>query len=553
MSPKNSDWMDKLAESSLPDDELTFSTGNNYGLDGFQFDTPYETGGDDAHLPETKGISGLPDGAIIIGDEIVDLDLQELTETEDGAFLDTDISGDKQASLVDLEWLDPTQEQDPDRLPDGAATLDSKSQLEEAWGTDRRTDGVHLTPNKDLDATRYEKSLEEGTHSELPPEKKAQVKELALSAVRQAHFGHALKKIQLTLSPFPQQTRGVLAKIQEEHGLMGKVYVQASAFPGIKNGQWVKELRRSCRTARYVITDDEAVATKLGMRMVSDVPWRAALRHYRPTFTAAGHKMASGDPREALRKAFLGTPDTPAPTSYKPVVKPTVASQGEATAALSASVDVITPVSPEDQARVAKTRKALVQIARWVKGGRLSQLDARRLHASSTKVRPEALLASAAKLMTASLNVPIYDGTGAQLPAGAQAARQTVWASPEDPGAAVQVTMDTRAKVALRKAVAKGLLTSKEAVRVAKKAGDSAEVPTLIAAVISAKNRGDDRDVVTAKVLKQADDPSEEALTGLFDPEEYDLNNEDAMDFGLDETISAEHLGEVLFGSGPEL
>ncbi len=420
---------------------------------------------------------------------------------------------------------------------------------------------------------------------------------------------------------------------------MGKVYVQASAFPGIKNGQWVKELRRSCRTARYVITDDEAVATKLGMRMVSDVPWRAALRHYSPTFTAAGHKMASGDPREALRKAFLGTLDTPAPTSYKPVVKPAVASQGEATAALSASVDVITPVSPEDQARVAKTRKALVQIARWVKGGRLSQLDARRLHASSTKVRPEALLASAAKLMTASLNVPIYDGTGAQLPAGAQAARQTVWASlegedqarvaktrkalvqiarwvkggrlsqldarrlhklstkvipevllasaaklmtaspsvsvydgtgaqlpagaqaarqtvwasPEDPGAAVQVTMDTRAKVALRKAVAKGLLTSKEAVRIAKKAGDSAEVPTLIAAVISAKNRGDDRDVVTAKVLKQADDPSEEALTGLFDPEEYDLNNEDAMDFGLDETISAEHLGEVLFGSGPEL
>lgn len=474
-----SDWTATL--SDLPSDELTFSTGSNFGLDGFQFDTPYEQGGEDAHLPQTKGFSELPDGYISFDTGKV-INLEDVAENKDGVYLDENVAGAKEAALVDLEWLDPTQDQDPERLPDNPTTLDSKSQLEEAWGTNRRTDGTRLVPNKDLDAVQYEQSIQEGSHSGLPPEKMAEARELGRSAVRQAHFGKSMDQIRDILAVYPHHLKGVWAKIQDETGLMGNVYVQAAAFPGIKNGKWAKELRRSCRTARYVITDDEAVATKLGMEMVSEVPWKRAMECYRPTFDAVGVKIASGDPREALRRAFM-TDATPSPTpSFKPVVKPTVAPRKEVLEALQAEVFQDAIKTSEEQARESKRRKALVQIAKWVKNGRLSQVDALRLH--DVDATPEEMLSSAAKLMTATYNTPVYDGVGANLPDAAREARMKVWATLETQEAELESARMAKAKRSLMKAVKAGQLTKREAGRILRMGKSAAGTEKILAAAV---------------------------------------------------------------------
>jgi len=482
MSTKDIDWLDELSKSSLPSDALTFSTGSNYGLDGFTFDTPYEQGGEDKFLPQTKGLSGLPEG-LVMAEEEEGLTFAEMIDDEDGVTFDENVAGAKEASLVNLDWLDPTQEQDPDRLPDNETTLDSKRQLEEAWGTDRNTDGLQLVPNKDLDVAQYEQSIQEGARSSLPPERVAAIKDLAASALRQAHFGKSLSMIQETLAAYPEQLRGVQAKLKTEYGLMGKVYIQASVFPGIKNGQWAKELKRSCRTARYVITEDETVATKLGMQMVSEVPWKEALEQYRPMFRADGIKLASGNPKEALRRAFATTPETQVTESYKPVVQPVVASKEEAQEVLKAQAESGPVVkTPGEQATEVKRKKALVQIATWVKQGKLSQQDALRLH--QARVKPGAMLKAAAELVTASHSTPVYDGMGTTLSAEAQAARRHVWASLGVQEKEVTTALDKKVQGALRQAVKAGLLSTTEVGRIVKLGKNSQETRQILASAL---------------------------------------------------------------------
>ena len=139
------DWTDNLtAGSNLPSDEFTFTTGNNYGMDGFQFDEPDNQGPEDGgRLPSTRGLSGLPDGLVTAyGQDLSFVDLTDDSESGLGINLSAMLSEEegslgRNSSIIDLEWLDPTQGQDPDRLPDNLKKLNSIPQLEEAWGMNR--------------------------------------------------------------------------------------------------------------------------------------------------------------------------------------------------------------------------------------------------------------------------------------------------------------------------------------------------------------------------------------------------------------------------------
>lgn len=479
---KATEWMDHLGESILPEDSFTLTTGNNYGLDGFSFDTPLNEGVEDsARLPETRGLSGLPDG--LVTSDLESLDFQDVTESDDGIVFDEEVSGSKQASLVDLDWLDPTQEQDPDRLPDNESTLNSLPQLEEAWGVDRRTDGMNLIPNRDLEVAQYHESLKETQKSGLPGVYVQEVREAVLQAVRRSHFAKPLEQIKGALSNTFEHhglnPRSAVQKIEADYGLVGNVFIRAAAFPGIKNGQWVKEIKRSCRTARYVITDDPMVATKLGMKMVSEVPWAEALEHYRPVLTAAGYRLASGDPRIVLQKAFLrGSSKTRSPEAVKPVVKPVVASKEEAQAALSTVPPSVVLKTAEEKAQEAKQRKALLQIAKWVKAGVLTQDDALRLH--DANVSPEVMLRVASDLITATGNRAVYEGMGTQV----VAARNQVWASLEQEQAEVEAALQKKVQASLVKAVKAGQLTTKEAQRILSLGKSASETQRLISAAI---------------------------------------------------------------------
>lgn len=492
---KQGDWTDYIGESQMPADAMTFTDASTFGLDGFQFDTPDNEGvlkGPD-YLPEARGMSGLPDG-VVRGRVLEEVDLRGMTETDEGFHLgsmldESDITSEeqrKEASLVDLDWLDPTQPQDPDRLPKdnipGEPPLDSSPELEDAWGVDRRTDGVHLVPNSDLEALRYEESLDEGQpHSDLPGNKNA--KEIALSALRKAHLGVPIKTIKkeivAALGHDARALRKVVARIEAEFGLLGNVYVRASAFPGLRNGKWVKEIKRRCASARYVITDDDAVATKLGMEAVAEVPWKAAYRHYAPRLKAAGYVITDSGKR-ALKSAFLAGPQE---AVHQPTPKPEGVVMAKSPEVVNDSMPIVTP---EKQAGQRKLRGALVQIAKWVKAGKLTQKDALRLHefARRDSIRPESILKAASDIIMVSLETPTYKGVG--LDKAGKSARAQVWESLENQQAEVDAALLKKAHVKLAKAVKAGQLTKKEAQRLVASCSTVSELNKKMAAAIQA-------------------------------------------------------------------
>jgi hypothetical protein len=494
VSTKKTAWTDLLkAESNLPADEFTWTEGSNYGLDGFSFDQTLGEGlnhGDLSGLSgpitpaQTSGMSDLPDGfvskggatedwgAIDLHDEVDGLDLATMLSEEEGA-LPMSKAARQAASLVDLAWLDPTQEQDPARLPKelrpDKPPLNSSIELEEAWGVNRRTDGLNLVPNRDKAIADYEQSIESGLPATPGVEKNAQDAAWHLKkATRMSHYGETLGSIHnyLHANLDPKFARKAFGVIAADHGLAGKVFIRASAFPGLNNGKWVQELRRIARTARYVLTDNPGIATKLGMEMVAEVPWKKALAHYQPLLQAAGYKVASvGDAKKTLQLAFLTGPKAvPVAASHKPVdVRPadhvTVAQAQEAFAQAPKPVRAV--LVRDDAAQARQAAQALVVKA--AKAGLITQADALRLRESSAS--PEAIRKAAEALARAN-QVPkaaVYGGEGTQFTAHQQAGRDAAWASLRQ--AEVAATQMKRAQSHVQKMAQAGQLTAGEAKR----------------------------------------------------------------------------------------
>jgi len=470
------DWTEHLSESALPNDAFTFTKGINYGIDGYTFDEPYGEGL--VHMPENRGIT-VPDGFVGVQAESPGFD--ELTESDDGLSFSEGVMGDKEASIVHLEWLDPTQNQDPSRLPHMNESLE---QLEDIWGQGS-TDGLHLIPNiLDLDDAQYEEALHQTTETEITSE---EVRDALYRATRRAHFGHSLAQIKSEL----EQTLGVeaasapYARIASEYGLLGNVYVIASVFPGLKNGTWAKEIRRSCKTARFVVTDDEMIARKLSMRRVAelaDILWSEAMDLYRPMLQGAGYKLASGDPKVSLRKAFLkGATQAPI-ESFKEVIKPAISPLSVEEARQRLAKEAPKGASfktPQEVAVETELKKARVQLARWVKAGQITQKDAVRLAASTAS--PREILKAATTLITTLGKTAQYKGDGTR---EKDLVRMQVFASLTEQEKAVEASRLQEVKASLLRAVKGGLLTTGEASRIVQLGKTASETQHIIGLAI---------------------------------------------------------------------
>ena len=122
MGDKNAE-IDVIGGSHLPADLFTQTLGSNYGLDGYP-DMQYGMGVLDGVLEQdAQDAPALPSG--VQKGAAAEMDLKEML-------------GDK--SLADLDWLDPEQPQDPERLPDDSHQM--IPELVEAWGVNHRTDGI---------------------------------------------------------------------------------------------------------------------------------------------------------------------------------------------------------------------------------------------------------------------------------------------------------------------------------------------------------------------------------------------------------------------------
>jgi hypothetical protein len=431
------DWADAiLAGSNLPDDDFTFSDASSFGLPTFEFDEEENEGVlDGARLPEVKGLSELP-GDLVIAQED-DFDENDIVfdeEDEDGLNLGDYVDEtaiERTASLSDLDWLDPTTPQDPDRLPD-SPTDKGVLRLEEAWGLNRRTDGLNLVPNKDRDVIEYEKSLEGGPESGLPEgDVKHSIKTAIQWAFREAAEGKSLGEIKRALvarlGNHARFTRSAVKKIKADEGLAGNVFLYAALYPEIHKGRTASKVKEHLRKkkARYVVVPPGekklSVWRAIGKTPVESVPWKKALAHYGPMLEATGHALSGKTARKTLKKAFLSGPET---ASLDPTPKPVDVRPSERVGVQEALTQFRTAEAIPRQAidmttRVeeAKRKKALVQIARWVKAGHMTREEAQRL--AREPVSPEMLLRTAT-LMTqnALAEGSTYGGGGAQFDVG---------------------------------------------------------------------------------------------------------------------------------------
>tara|TARA_X000000950_G_scaffold114497_1_gene143979 strand:- start:6132 stop:8351 length:2220 start_codon:yes stop_codon:yes gene_type:complete len=336
-----SDKKSKQSESNLPDGGHVPTSGFNYGLDGFDFDMDYGDGVEDgAALPEAYGLAELPEGIMPESPDekeatpegytgpAVDVGvrygpLQNHMADPWGLLKSGQVMDAKEnaqlaegSSLSDLNWLDPTLGQDPDRLPVNPVDK-SQAALEEAWmGTN--TNGLELIPNRNKEILQYQSEVRDpGQTSGLPGYDN--VKAAMLRAMRRVSCGYtleqSLKEAAEAIGKPDPTARAVANRLADEFGLLGNVYIRASAFPQMHNGKWDAVIKKKCVTAAYIIAEPNtkmaAFERYLGKKVVSSVDWDEALSFYAPRLKAVGIKVAgSSDPRSLLKKAFLAKPKT---------------------------------------------------------------------------------------------------------------------------------------------------------------------------------------------------------------------------------------------------
>ena len=492
-------WEDLLGESALPADEFTWTDGSNFGLDGYHHDQtmgegvatrPVQPGATPGgirpslynastqsvgELPEDMFTGGGPDVSFVDSDPLhIVADGVNLTDMlNESEHHVTDDQRKEAAGVTDLSWLDPTQEQDPDRLPVEVEADEDYGipELVEAWGVNRQTDGLRLTPkNKDREAEKYYESIKSPVPS-LPGARAAnEVFVPAIQrAIRRSHYGHPLKVIAQelvdVLGDSDPRLATVMERIAADHGLAGTVFINANAFPGLKNGKWVKELKKIARSAAYVVTDDDTVAVKLGKQKVKAVNWNAALAHYKSVLAPAGYKFGSGEAKEIIRQAFLAGPEKEkVATGHKPVeLRPSDSiTAADAFSRLSAAGrSEIQVIESLEKRAVARKRAALrAELQKWADAGKITSEDAMRM--ASSQAHPTDVRRCLAAMVQAMGN-HTYAGVGTRIPKDVHVLRAAAVKSLEEREAALSESEKNKFALELAKQVKAGLLTKDEA------------------------------------------------------------------------------------------
>ena len=291
--------LDILAEAHIPSDLITPSLGYNYGMDGYP-DMEYGAG---------------------VLDAVFDQDLQPSpafpTGVQKSASAEAmDLGQLMGENLADLDWLDPSQLPDLGRLPKSPESI---PELVDAWGVNRRTDGINVASHQtDLSYAR-------GTQNLSSPKNKASariIEKVVTHAMRRSiegqHIGRVAKEAAESMGYEMERVVPFLRRVAEDHGLAGRVFIRASAYPGWGTGKWKNHAKKYAKEAKYILVSKrdkkQAVwiqngrCTFTGKLAVTEVPWNRAHKFYAPRLESTGRRVASGDKRRSLKEAFLSQP-----------------------------------------------------------------------------------------------------------------------------------------------------------------------------------------------------------------------------------------------------
>lgn len=322
----------KLAASEIPEDSFNWSSGHTYGLDTL-LDFSEQSEGGVNYSPQVATLSSLPGGFI---SEERDSDEPPFGPGYKSADLGADramdlrtfLAEDVNYRLPDLRWLEletELEKQDPERLPKNPVDL-SIAELQEAWGVKRRASryelvgdsfggsGFSLTSNNiDLSYARSEDPLE--TPLKISDDTvRLVVRQASRRVASSVEWSSVVSEAKhLMQGEFYRIKKSMLA-LKNERGLLGKVYVRASAYPGCHNGEWTDIVNKESKTAKYVIKDSKCLDCSyaksgscqiFNRQLVSEVPWSKAEKEYASYFKNAGISYPSkGKPWERLRLAF---------------------------------------------------------------------------------------------------------------------------------------------------------------------------------------------------------------------------------------------------------
>ena len=482
--------------TKLPTDLFTPTEGSTYLLDGYP-DSNYGEG--TARVWESatvRGLSGLPDG-VVGGDS--SWESKKSAINWEGFVLPEELDADEHVDLVDHSWLDADPEDEV--LPKSPHV--TIPQLEEAWGVHRRTNGVHLVPVQDKERVAYEASVQAGPIKTTVT--KGQVSDVVARAWRQVTAGVPLKRvgaeIASALGDNAHRAKAAFDAMREEVGLVGKVYIRAEAYPKCASGAWNDAVRKTACDAQYVQAKPQCTGCVMaqqgrcavfgGRQIVPSVPYREALEVYAPRLVAAGVRVASGDPKEALRRglraAAVHKASVPETNFY---VLPDVAagvSRKDARQALAAATGPAAVRSPKEVQLEKDLTKSRLRVARYVRDGLLDRAEAAHLVVSVTD--PAEMLQRAAAIAARPVNASEYSGAENDLVA--QAANRGLSATktpkfehtPEEVRYARELNA---AQIRVGRYVRNGLVSERQAAQLIQAVKDPAELLRRVASVASA-------------------------------------------------------------------
>jgi hypothetical protein len=414
----------KSALPPLPQGDFEFTSGQNYGLDGFDFKDEYGEGVlEAARLPEVKGLSSLPGdffGAKEAGGE-----LESDFEPTPGPDL-TGMLHEGATQTPNLNWLSLTEGYEPP-LPEDP-TDGMLDELVEAWGNGVGTTGTHVSANR-IDPSLTRGYVEETPRPTLP---RQELVEKLRAASRDSAKGAPIKSVLATfegdiVAPKDRDilTRG-LEQIQNEHGLAGKVFVRAAAYPGCESRRWSKHVAREASEARYLVAahkcqgcvhNEDGRCQILRKNLVSDVPWAKALKAFSPRFKMAGVARRKGEhPRDTLLRGFakMGSYVVEEREQYYHIVQDPTAgiSFEEAAREIRANPVVQEKVEATDHSHRRKTARALSKIRQWGEEQILSPKAVEVLSRLARKDPKRALAKATEYIWKVGGNVGEYQGEG---------------------------------------------------------------------------------------------------------------------------------------------
>lgn len=356
--------------------------------------------------------------------------------------------------IVDHHWLSDA-EQDPARLPKQGDII---SQLQQLWGN-TRTDGIFRVPATDLvEAEAVQDGVTQLHRDEVEQRHEDDVNRLLRTASRLVVAGKSPASLEAYAQGSWEQLKPYMEALEGERGLLGPVYLYASAYPRLHRGRWSKPFAKAAKRARYLVAgatipheDWGRIQEDTGLEVVAqvgDIPWRGLCQAVTKTKAATVEEA-----KKALAAHYL------APNTYQGYVFDGQRSVHQ-TPSERISMEVAekefsayTPTQitlPTLQERAAREEKkaALATLQRWTKAGLLPKKAAQRC-VEHVEVSPQEALKSASALIL-QLQNSTYHGEGLSRSAGVSEA--DAWAQVE---AAKQVQQSTWKQAWAKKALEK--------------------------------------------------------------------------------------------------